>query len=65
MQSFETGTGKTVQLIIDQKTAHIRLQFKEGGQLPDELVGLYTSERDATKDVLLYLDKIKERKPKK
>ncbi|UOF80643.1 flavivirus dead domain [Caudoviricetes sp.] len=64
MREFETGTGKTIQMIIDPKTAHIKLQFKEGGQLPDELSGLYTSERNATKDILSYLDKIKDRKPK-
>lgn len=64
MKTFETPAGKKIELITDPKTAHIKVQFVPGGQLPDELSGLYTSERAAEIDVLIYLDRIKDRKPK-
>jgi hypothetical protein len=57
--SFETTAGKKIEMFIDTKTAHIRLKFVPGGQLPDELAGLYTSVRAAEKSVLSYLSKTK------
>ena len=64
MKSFETILGKKIELFIDSKTALIRLKFNPGGELPEELTGLYKSERDAEKDILFYLDRVKEKKTK-
>ena len=58
MKSFETPNGKVIQLVICPRTAHIKIQFASGGELPAELAGLYTSEKFATKDVLGYLEKL-------
>lgn len=63
MKSFETPNGKTIELFIDPKTAHIKVKFVPGGELPIELTGLYTSEKAAEKDILFYLDRVKD-KPK-
>lgn len=56
--------GKEIHLFICPKTAHIRIKFVPGGELPEELSGVYTSEEFATKDITKYLDKTKERKKK-
>ncbi len=64
MKSFETEAGKQIEMFIDPKSAHIRLKFVPGGQMPEELTGLYTSERDAEKDVNIYLEKHKAQKQK-
>lgn len=56
MKSFETEAGKKIEMYIDPKTAHIKLKFVPGGQMPEELLGVYTSERAAEKDVLKYLE---------
>ena len=63
MKSFETPNGKIIELFIDPKTAHIKIKFIPGGELPAELTGLYTSEKAAEKDILFYLDRVKD-KPK-
>lgn len=59
MTSFETPAGKRIEMFIDPKTAHIRLKFVPGGQMPEELTGLYTSTRAAEVDVRQYLSTIK------
>lgn len=59
MKSFETHGDKKIHLIIDPKTAHIKLKFSNGGEMPAELAGLFTSEREAEFAVNLYLDKTK------
>lgn len=64
MKSFETLLGKKIELFIDTKTALIRLKFVPGGELPEELTGLYNSERAAEKDILFYLERVKEKKTK-
>jgi hypothetical protein len=64
MKAFETLLGKKIELYIDKKTALIRLKFSPGGELPEELTGLYKSERDAEKDIVFYLDRVKDKKTK-
>lgn len=59
MQSFETPNGKVVQLVRCPKTAHIKIQFTSGGELPLALSGLYTSERAAISDVNKYLETLR------
>jgi len=57
MRTFKTEGGKTVQLYIKPNTQHVAIKFLEGGELPVELSGLYTSENAATRDIILFLDK--------
>lgn len=38
------------------KGRNIALKFKEGGELPEQLVGLFTNERQAENAILVYLD---------
>lgn len=62
MKTFETPNGKTIQLQIKEGSSLIRISFAQGGELPEELSGLYTSERDAEKAILFYLDRVKDKK---
>lgn len=62
MKTFQTHNGKEIQLVRNNKTAQINIQFGSGGELPDELKGLYTSERFAEQAVVSYLEKTKGRK---
>lgn len=57
MKSFETTNGKKIDMVIDKKTAHIKLQFNPGGELPVELTGLYTTQKEAEQAVNVYLAK--------
>lgn len=59
MKSYETVSGKRIELYIEPKTSHIKLKFWQGGELPEELTGMYTSEKDAERDILIYLEKNK------
>lgn len=58
MRSFETPNGKQIAMVICPKTAHIKVQFTSGGELPVELSGLYTSQTDAEKDIMIYIEKL-------
>lgn len=64
MKTYETPAGKTIQLKICPRTAHIKVEFATGGELPACLAGLYTTEREAEISILKYLD-TKEEQPKK
>jgi len=64
MKSFETHAGKEIQLVRCPKTAHIKIQFGSGGELPQDLSGLFTDERSAELAVNKYLDNTKPRKAK-
>jgi len=55
MKIFETPAGKKIQLKICPRTAHIKIEFASGGELPEELSGLYTSEREAEISITKYL----------
>lgn len=59
MKKFETPNGKEIAMVICPKTAHIKLQFTSGGELPVSLSGLYTSETDAMRDILVYIETLK------
>lgn len=63
MKSFETPAGKTIQLSIKENSSHIKISFGQGGELPEELTGVFTSEVEAEKAVICYLDKVKDKKP--
>lgn len=55
MTEFVTEGGKELQIVTDPQTAHIKIQFKEGGQLPEELSGLFTSKAVAEIAIRSYL----------
>ncbi len=55
MKTFETHKGKTIEMYY--KGRNIALKFKEGGELPVELSGVYTNERFAEQAITAYLDK--------
>ena len=55
MKEFSTKAGKEIKLVVDPKTAHYKLYFGSGGELPENLTGLYTSEKAAEEDINKYL----------
>lgn len=55
MKTFETHKGKTIEMFY--KGRNIALKFKEGGELPEELTGIYTGPLEAELAVLRYLDR--------
>jgi len=61
--TFETAGGKEIKAVRNVQAQWI-IQFATGGQLPEELTGLYTAERYAVADIERYLEKVKDRKPK-
>ena len=65
MEKFITAGGKEVQILTDPTTAHVKVQFKDGGQLPAELSGLFTSRAIAEVDVRSYISNNPESKSKK
>lgn len=54
MKTFETHKGKTIEMYY--KGQNIGLKFKEGGELPEQLAGIFTNERQAENAILMYLD---------
>lgn len=56
MKTYITPNGKEIQIVRDPKTAHIKIQFGSGGELPQELSGFYTSEAFASKAIVGYLE---------
>lgn len=55
MKTFETHKGKTIELYY--KGQSIALKFKEGGELPEDLKGMFTNERQAEIAINMYLDR--------
>ena len=56
MKTYTTPNGKEIQIVRDPKTAHIKIQFGSGGELPQELSGFYTSEAFASRAIVGYLE---------
>ena len=61
MSKFETAKGKEVVTFICPKTTYHRIKFVSGGELPEQLSGLFTSEALADQAIVQYLE---ESKPK-
>lgn len=55
MKTFKTHNDKTIEMYY--RGQNIGLKFKEGGELPIELSGIYTNEHQAEVAVLIYLDR--------
>jgi len=59
MSKFVTPKGKEVATFVCPKSAHYRIKFVQGGELPEALSGLYTSERHADLAISQYLEDAK------
>lgn len=55
MKTFETHKGKTIEMFY--KGRNVALKFKEGGELPEDLTGLFTNPNEAEYAVIRYLDR--------
>jgi len=55
MSEFKTPGGKTIATYVDPTTAHLRIKLVEGGQVPTELSGMYTSMALADLAIKTYL----------
>jgi hypothetical protein len=65
MSDLITANGKELQVIANGK-GYYKLQFTTGGELPESLSGLYTSNSIATLDAIKYVERSKEKvAPKK
>lgn len=62
MKTYQTPAGKVIQLKRDVKTSLIRIEFASGGELPECLSSLSTTEREAEITILKYLDTLKDKK---
>ena len=62
IRSYKTKGVKEIQTIIKQGTSHYQLQWSDGGQLPTELGGLFTSLNTVDTAVLKYIHTQKEDK---
>ena len=56
MTTYTTAYGKDIAAYIDPKTAHVRVKFVQGGELPESLSGLFTSVRVAEKAIQAYIE---------
>lgn len=64
MISFETPNGKKIEMYVAPNSPHIKIKFCPGGELPEELTGNFTSERDAANAIAKYLAKDSSRSKK-
>ena len=65
MSKFTTPNGKDVATFICPKSAHHRIKFVQGGELPEKLTGVYTSERLADQAIINYIEEDKSTTRKK
>jgi hypothetical protein len=56
IKTYETKGGKELQMVLSP-TASLLFQFGSGGELPQELQGIFTSEHVAHQHALAYLNK--------
>jgi|TARA_R110001592_G_scaffold46736_2_gene148709 hypothetical protein len=62
IRSYKTKGTKELEAFIHPGTAHYKLQWSGGGELPQELSGMYTSLNLVDTAVLSYLGNLKEAK---
>lgn len=53
---FKTPAGKTITFLREPRNGYIKIQFSEGGELPLELQGFFTTPIMAEKAVRAYVD---------
>ena len=59
MSKFTTAYGKDVETYRDPNGAHIRIKFVQGGELPECLSGVFTSEFMADRAITSYIEEDK------
>jgi hypothetical protein len=64
METYITSGGKEIEIFTDPATAHVKVRFKKGGELPEQLSGLFTSVAVAEVAVRSYILNNKELKKK-
>jgi hypothetical protein len=55
MDTFMTPNGKEIKIVNAPGTGHYKIQFTQGGELPQELTGFFTSSAVAQVAVQTYL----------
>ena len=64
MKTFTTPNGKEIQIFRDKASAQYKIQFSSGGELPEELTGIFTNELFAETAINKYLEKQETKKVK-
>lgn len=64
MKTFTTPNGKEIQIYRDKVSAQYMIQFGSGGELPEELTGIFTNELFAETAINKYLEKQETKKAK-
>ena len=64
MKTYTTPNGKEIQVVRDKQTAQYKIQFGSGGELPEELTGIFTNELFAETAINQYLEKQQTKKAK-
>ena len=64
MKTFTTPNGKEIQIQRDPRSAQYFIQFDSGGELPEELTGIFTNELFAETAINKYLEKQETKKAK-
>jgi hypothetical protein len=64
MKTFTTPNGKEIQIFRDRVSAQYKIQFSSGGELPEELTGIFTNELFAETAINKYLEKQETKKVK-
>lgn len=55
MSKFETPNGKEIATYVEPNSAMFRIKFVQGGELPTDLQGVFTSEKFADRAIKSYL----------
>ena len=64
MEQFVTPNGKPVSTFVIPNTGHIGIKFNQGGELPSELSGAFTTTRLAEIAIKNYIAKQEVKKDK-
>jgi len=62
MSQHTTPNGKTVSTYMVPNSNHVAIKFNQGGELPEELTGLFTSHKVADQAIYGYLSKQEQKK---
>lgn len=65
MSKYKTPAGKTIEVYLCPQMAVRKIKLKEGGKLPVELSGIFTSEQLAYLAIETYLKKNAQKQEKK
>ena len=65
MKQYFTPAGKEIKAKLCTKSPLFKIEFATGGELPEELTGRYTCEREVEHVIIMYLAKVNEKVNKK